>query len=249
MAKNDFFSSRNPVLKESTFEKTATQAVGMDNIDYSPMTMAGAINKTMILFSILLVTSLISFLMPSTFLLIGGAICAFIAVLVATFKPHTSAIAAPVYAAFEGMFVGSITAVYAAAFDGIVMQAVLLTFSCMFIMLMLYKFEIIKVTEKLRAGIIMATGTVFLVYLMAFAFSMFGVNIPYLHQGGLMGIGFSVIVIGVAAMNLLLDFDLFEKGVESRAPQYMEWFCGMSLMITLVWLYIEFLRLLSKLRD
>lgn len=248
MAKNDFFTSRNPVLKEKTFEKTS-QTAQMSHVDYVPMTLSGAINKTLILFSILLVTSALSFLNPSTFLMIGGAVCGLIAVLVASFKPHTSAIAAPVYAGFEGLFVGSITAVYAQLYDGIVMQAVLLTFSCMLIMLMLYKFEIIKVTEKLKSGIIMATGTVFVVYLMAFAFSMFGVNIPYLHEGGLMGIGFSVLVIGVAAMNLLLDFDMFEKGVESRSPQYMEWFCGMSLMITLVWLYVEFLRLLSKLRD
>ena len=123
----------------------------------------------------------------------------------------------------------------------------MLTLATLFMMLAIYKFEIIKVTEKLKAGIIMATGAVMIVYVMGWIFSMFGVTIPYIHQGGMMGIGFSVVVIGIASMNLLLDFDTFEKGEENGAPQYMEWFAAMGLMVTIVWLYVEFLRLLSKL--
>ena len=114
-------------------------------------------------------------------------------------------------------------------------------------MVILYKYKIITVTEKLRSGIIIATGAIALVYLLGFIFQLFGYNIPYIHQGGLMGIGFSLLVIGIAALNLLLDFDNFDKAEKYGAPKYMEWFCAMGLMVTLVWLYIEFLRLLSKL--
>lgn len=247
MAKKDFFSSRNPILKEKVFQQGHDTALVHEGS--VPMTISGAINKTMILFGVLLATSVISYYMATSFLMWTGAIGGLIMVFVAVFKPHTSAISAPTYAAFEGLFIGSITYFYGQAFDGIVFQAVMLTFGALFIMLLIYKFEIIKVTEKLKTGVIMATGTVFIIYLMGWIFSLFGANLPYLHEGGWMGIGFSVVVIGIAAMNLLLDFDLFEKGVESGAPQYMEWFCGMSLMITLVWLYIEFLRLLSYLED
>lgn len=213
------------------------------------MTINGAINKTMALFSILMVTSFFSYIMPSMLLMIVGAIGGLIAVLVATFKPTSSPISAPVYAAFEGLFLGSISAVYAAQTQGIVINAVLLTFGTLLFMLLLYKYRIIKVTEKLRSGIIIATVSVAFVYLIAFVFSLFGYNIPYIHEGGWMGIGFSVLVLGIAAMNLLLDFDNFEKSEQYGAPKYMEWYCGLGLLVTLVWLYIEFLRLLSKLRD
>lgn len=213
------------------------------------MTIDGAINKTMILFSILLTTSVISFFMPSTLLMIVGAIGGLISVLVATFKPTASPVAGPVYAAFEGLLLGSISAVYAAAFEGIVMNAVLLTFGTLLFMLLLYKYRIIKVTEKLRAGIMIATVSIVFVYLIAFIFNLFGYTIPYIHQGGWMGIGFSVLVLGIAALNLLLDFDNFEKSEAMGAPKYMEWYCGLSLLVTLVWLYIEFLRLLAKLRE
>jgi uncharacterized YccA/Bax inhibitor family protein len=169
------------------------------------------------------------------------------AVLVASFKPTTSPIAAPVYAAFEGLFVGSISAIYAAQFDGIVFQAVSLTFGTLFSMLILYKTGIIKVTAKFRSAVYMATGAIFLVYLVSFIGSFVGFNIPYLHEGGTIGIGISVVIIGVAALNLLLDFDSFEKGAAANAPKYMEWFVSLGLLVTLVWLYIEFLRLLSKL--
>jgi uncharacterized YccA/Bax inhibitor family protein len=247
MAKKDFFSSRNPVLKEKVFQQ---QGSGMSaSVDYTPMTIAGAINKTMILFAILVAVSVISYSMASTFLLWTGMICGLIAVVVAVYKPHTSPIAAPVYAAFEGLFIGSITAFYGQMYDGIVFQAVMLTFASFAIMLFIYKFEIIKVTDKLKTGIIMATGSIFVLYLASWIFSMFGINLPFIHQGGWLSIGFSVVVIGVAAMNLLLDFDLFDKGAEEQSPQYMEWFCGLSLMITLVWLYVEFLRLLSYIND
>ncbi|MBK9254304.1 MAG: Bax inhibitor-1/YccA family protein [Saprospiraceae bacterium] len=195
----------------------------------------------------MLITGLASFVMPSTFLLITGAVGGLIAVLVASFKPHTSAIAAPVYALFEGLFLGSVSAYYASLMDGIILQAVILTMGTMLTMLFVYKSGWIKVTEKFRMGVVMATGAVFLVYMASFIGGFFGFNIPYLHEGGFIGIGISLVIIGIASMNLILDFDAFDKGQEHGAPKYMEWFCALGLMVTLVWLYVEFLRLLSKL--
>ena len=152
---------------------------------------------------------------------------------------------APAYAAFEGLFVGAITAMYAYAFEGIIFHAVSLTVAILFMMLFIYKTGIIKVTEKFRMGVMMATGAVFIVYLASWILGMFGVSVPFLHQGGMLGIGISVVIIGIASFNLLLDFDNFEKGEKFGAPSYMEWFSAMGLLITLVWLYVEILRLLA----
>ena len=239
-----FFESKNPILNEDKL-KSMSESYTLNGED--TMTISGAINKTLILFSILMVTSVASYMMPSMFLLITGCIGGLIAVLVASFKPHTSAISAPVYAGFEGLALGTISAYYAGLMDGIILQAVSLTFGTLFSMLILYKSGLITVTAKFRAGVMMATGAIFFVYLISMVGSMFGWNMPYLHESGMMGIGISLAIIAVAAMNLLLDFDNFDKAAESNAPKYMEWFCGLSLMVTLVWLYLEFLRLLSKL--
>ena len=242
--KNSFFESKNPVLKESSLQKAAQSQV-LTGEHYHKMTVAGALNKTLVLFSIMMITTFASYLMPTSFLLWTGFAGGLIMVLIATFKPHTSAITAPVYAAFEGLFVGSISAMFAASHGGIVFQAVLLTFGTLITMLIVYKTGLIKVTEKFKAGVVMATGAVMILYVMGFIFNMCGVPLPYLHEGGIFSIGLSVVSIGIAALNLLLDFDAFEKGEEQGAPDYMEWFCAMGLIVTLVWLYIEFLRILS----
>jgi len=248
MSRFSFFESRNPLLQEKKFSQPQGEAVFTGTgIISETATITGAVNKTLVLSGILLLTSAISFVMPSTFLMISGAIGGLIAVLVATFKPHTSAVSAPVYAAFEGLFVGSVSAIFAATMDGIILQAVSLTMGTLFTMLIVYKTGLIPVTDKLRNGIIMATGAIFFVYLISFVGGLFGFSIPYLHEGGAIGIGISVVIIGIAALNLLLDFDMFSKAEENGAPKYMEWFCALGLMVTLVWLYVEFLRLLSKL--
>jgi uncharacterized YccA/Bax inhibitor family protein len=241
-----FFESKNPILNEEKLKSlNASQDYMADKSDI--MTISGAINKTLILSAILLVTSALSFMMPTMFLLIVGVIGGLIAVLVATFKPHTSPIAAPVYAGFEGLALGTISAFYAGMMDGIIMQAVALTLGTLISMLLLYKSGLITVTQKFRSGVMMATGAIFFMYLIGFVGSLFGWQMPMLHSNGLLGIGISLVIIAVAALNLLLDFDNFDKAAESQAPKYMEWFCGLSLMVTLVWLYLEFLRLLSKL--
>jgi len=248
MSRFSFFESRNPLLQEKKFSQPQGEAVFTGTgIISETATITGAVNKTLVLSGILLLTSAISFVMPSTFLMISGAIGGLIAVLVATFKPHTSAVSAPVYAAFEGLFVGSVSAIFAATMDGIILQAVSLTMGTLFTMLIVYKTGLIPVTDKLRNGIIMATGAIFFVYLISFVGGLFGFSIPSLHEGGAIGIGISVVIIGIAALNLLLDFDMFSKAEENGAPKYMEWFCALGLMVTLVWLYVEFLRLLSKL--
>ena len=146
----------------------------------------------------------------------------------------------------EGVFVGAVSLMYASLFDGIIFHAVSLTIGVLFLMLFLYKAKIIEVTQRLRSVIMMATGAIMLTYLVSFVLSFFNIQVPMIHSTGWLGIGFSLVVVVIASLNLLLDFDFFEKGEQAGLPKYMEWFAGMGLMITLVWLYLEILRLLSK---
>jgi len=239
-------NSSNPLLKESALQGSIS---GMSGTHSETMTVKGAIDKTLLLFGIMLITTIISFRTPSPIFMIVGIVGGLIAVLVASFKKELSPFLAPVYALFEGLFLGAISAMFAARTDGIIFHALTLTISMLLLMLIIYRLEIIKVTEKLRAGIYMATGSVFILYMMSWVLSFFGISMPYLHQGGGFGIVISLVIIGIAGMNLLLDFDMFEKGQKYGAPKYMEWYAGMGLLVTLVWLYIEILSLLSRLKD
>jgi uncharacterized YccA/Bax inhibitor family protein len=239
-----FFESKNPVMREELFARTAQQQGGVIARGET-MTVQGAINKSLLLGAIMLVTAVFAFSNPNPLFLWGGAIGGLVVVLIASFKPQYSPTLAPVYAGLEGLFVGAISAIYASLFNGIIFQAVTLTMAVFFLMLFIYKSGIIKVTNKLRTGIIMATGAIFLVYMLNLVLSLFGIHMPYLHQGGAIGIGISLVIVGVAALNLLLDFDNFEKGEQYGAPTYMEWFSAMGLLITLIWLYIEILRLIA----
>lgn len=240
---NSFFESNNPIMGEETYQKAA-RAAGHDT---SVMTVNGAVNKSIILGVILLVTAAVSWTMPNMIFLWGGLIGGLICVLFSSFRPQYSAITAPLYAVFEGLCLGTLSVIYAGMFNGIVFQAFTLTIGLLFLMLFLYKAGVIKVTEKLRSGIMMATGAIALIYILSMVLRMFGIEMPYLHQGGMIGIGISLVIIGVASMNLLLDFDNFEKGAQYGAPKYMEWYSAMGLLVTLVWLYLEIIRLLSKL--
>src|SRR5690606_3216413 len=143
----------------------------------------------------------------------------------------------------------AISAMFNHMYDGIVMQAVLLTFGTLFAMLFAYRSGMIRATEKFKLGVAAATGGVFLVYMASIVLGFFGINIPMIHESGLVGIGFSLVVVVIAALNLVMDFDFIETGVDKGAPKYMEWYGAFGLMVTLVWLYIEFLRLLSKLQS
>lgn len=178
------------------------------------------------------------------FVLFGGLGVAILTM----FKPKLARFTAPVYALLEGALLGAISALYNATYDGIVVQAVALTIGVFAVMLFLFATRIVKVTDKLRTGIIAATGAIMLVYVANMILSIFGSNLPFLHSTGVLGIGISLVIVGVAAFNLLLDFDFVERGVEAGAPRYMEWYAAFGLLVTLIWLYLELLRLLSKLR-
>ncbi len=246
-----FFESHNPVMKEEAYADAARQAgtQGGAITRSGTMTVQGAINKTFILTGILMLTAVLAYSSPNPWYMWGGAIGGLVVVLIASFRPHLSPSLAPLYAALEGLFVGAISAMYASFYDGIIFHAVTLTVADLFLMLFIYKSGIIKVTSKFRMGVIMATGAIFLVYLATFVLSLFGLNVPFIHSSGPIGIGISLFILGIASLNLLLDFDNFEKGEQYRAPGYMEWFSAMGLLITLVWIYLEILRLLSRMSN
>ena len=168
-----------------------------------------------------------------------------IAVLTA-FKPDFARITGPLYALLTGVWVGALSHLYNVAYDGIVFQAVAGTVGVLAMMLFLYATRIIKVTDKLRMGVIMATGAIMLVYVFNLVLSLFGVDMPFIHDAGPVGILISLVIVGVAAMNLLLDFDFVERAVAAGAPKKVEWYAAFGLMVTLVWLYLEILRLLGK---
>ena len=256
----------NPALNEDTFDLSYE----VDTQTAPVMTLGSTVMKSLTLVGICVVCATITWDMSMTATgafdpgkampwMIGGLIGGLILAVITIFKPKASPVSAPLYAAAEGLFLGAVSAYYEASFgstngqagpfSGIVVQAVALTMAVTFVMLTLYCTRVIRVTEKLRAGIIAATGAVCLVYLAAIVMRMFGVQMPFLHDTGPIGIGISLVIVGIAAFNLLLDFDLIERGVQRRAPKYMEWYAGFALLVTLVWLYLEILRLLSKLRS
>lgn len=240
-----FNTGGNPFFNKMTSESSSSLTMASEGT----MTTQGAINKTLILFGILLIPAIYNYQAQNNILMIGGAIVGLILVIVNVFKREYSPYIAPAYAAMEGLFVGGISGIYAGFGGGIVLQAISLTLLVLFIMLFIHKTGIIPVTQQFRMGVVMATGAIALLYLISFVLSFFGINIPYIHQGGTFGILFSLAVIGIASLNLLLDFDNIVKGEQYALPKYMEWFTAMGLMITLIWLYIEILRLLAKLKD
>lgn len=250
--------SNNPFFKNKSYSSTSVsraEDVRIDNslIDYNEtMTVSGTINKSFMLLLLLIATASVTWIMSfqgynTMVLTIAGAIIGFILVLIASFKPQYSTYLAPGYALFEGLFIGGISAIFEAMYPGIVIQAVGATFVTFIVCFLLYKYEIVKVTEKFKSIVIAATLAIFTYYIITWLLSLFTSFAPVHYGNSWMSIGISVFVIIIAALNLFLDFDQIEKGVQQNQPKFMEWFGAMGLMITLVWLYIEFLRLLSKL--
>lgn len=250
-------TTNNPAFNERIFAGY-DQVYGRSQADV--MTVQGTVSKTFLLLGILSATAIWSWyaasqgelqpvIVPAS--MIGG----FLMAMVICFKPTLAAWLAPVYAAFEGVFLGAISFWIennikgAAAYPGIALQAVSMTMGTMFVMLFLYSSGIVKVTDRLRTGVIAATGALALVYLISFALTMFGVQVPFLRDSSPIGIGISVAVVGLAAFNLLLDFDFIQKSADYGAPKSMEWYGAFGLMVTLVWLYLEILRLLRQLQD
>jgi len=251
------FRSGNPTLQESTFLDLASGSVVRRDSD--AMTLSGTVNKTGLLLLLALLTASFAWnqsldankeLLPqASIYLWGGMLGGFVLALVTTFKKTWSPVTAPLYALVEGFFLGAISAMFEVRFNGIVFQAVLLTFGTLFALLFAYRSGLIKATENFKLGVVAATGGIALVYLATIVLGFFGVSVPFIHDSGLIGIGFSLFVVVIAALNLVLDFDFIETGVAQGAPKYMEWYGAFGLMVTLVWLYIEFLRLLSKLQS
>lgn len=234
----------NPVFQK-LFDDNLERASSRSDV----MSVDGTIQKTLILLLILLGGAVFSWMQPGgsapLWMAVGG-IGGFIASLVVVFAPQTAPVSAPIYAGLEGLFLGAFSALIERYFPGMVFQAVGLTFGVLFCMLGAYRAGWIKVTEKFRAGIIAATMGIAMVYLTTMALGLFGVHVPYIHEGGAIGIGFSLFVVGIAALNLVLDFDFVEQGADAGAPKKMEWLGAFGLMVTLVWLYIEIVRLLMK---
>ena len=180
---------------------------------------------------------------------IGGAIGGLVTALIVAFRKTTAPFLAPVYAALQGLVLGGISAAMEFQYPGIVLQAVVLTAGTLGCLLVAYMTGAIKATENFKLGVTAATGAILLIYLVSFGMRLFGMEMPYIHDNGLVGIGISVVIVVIAALNLVLDFDFIEAGANNGAPKYMEWYGAFGLMVTLVWLYIEILRLLSKLRS
>jgi uncharacterized YccA/Bax inhibitor family protein len=217
------------------------------------MTLAGTANKTLLLLLMLVCTAAYTWtlyfkqinIMPYT---VVGGIGAFIIAWIAIFVKRSAVITAPLYALFKGLALGGISAYYEASYPGIVFHVVSLTVATLFGLLLLYRLQILKATANFRLGVISCTCAIFVVYLIDFILHFFGIRVPFIHETGLLGIGISVFIVIIAALNLVLDFDFIESGVEEGAPKYMEWYSAFGLILTLVWLYIEILRLLTKIR-
>jgi uncharacterized YccA/Bax inhibitor family protein len=246
----DLMKTANPALGRNAFRDVA--GYGGDT-----MTVSGAVNKAGIL--LLLCVASAAWTWNRFFatedpasvapMITIGAIGGFVLALVTIFKKQWAPITAPLYALAQGALLGGISAMFEMRYKGIAIQAVMLTFGTLVAMLLAYRTGLIRVNDKFRLGVVAATGGIALFYLVQLVLGFFGITFHTINSGSPIGIGFSLLVVGIAALNLVLDFDLIEQGARYNAPKYMEWYSAFALMITLVWLYLEILRLLSKMRS
>ena len=248
MASSIPMRSGNPALSADTFSR----APAMPGTD--AMTLGGTVNKTALSLFILLISA--SYIWnrgpadPALPLwIVGGVIGGLIVAIATVFKKTWAPITTPLYAAFEGVALGGISVIFEARYPGIVSQAVFLTFGTLGALLLAYRSGLVKATENFKLGVVAATGGIALLYLISFVLGFFGVSVPLIHSSGTWGILFSLFVVVIAALNLVLDFDFIETGVERGAPKYMEWYGAFGLLVTLVWLYLEILRLLAKMQS
>lgn len=247
--------SSNPVLNNRIFQNAAVDS--QEGI----MTVQGAMNKTALLllvavFSAIFVWNkffsfgtLVQGASATSLYMMGGAFGGFILAMIISFSPKSAAFLSPIYAVLEGLFLGGISAFFEARFPGLVMRAVGLTFGVFAVMLFIYRSGIIRVTNKFRIIIMSAMGGIMLVYLASFIMSLFGAHMAFLSGNSTFGIGFSLLVVGIASFSLMLDFDMIERSAAMGAPKYMEWYGAFGLMVTLVWLYLEILQLLARLAN
>lgn len=238
--------SGNPVLSIEKFRQGISPG--------QAMTVTGTVNKSLILLMLLILSAGFTWRAtlagesPTGFMLAGGLV-GLVTALITSFKPMWAPVTSPVYALAEGLLLGGVSALAERSYPGVPMTAVGLTLGVALAFLVLYKTGTIKVTEQLRAGIMAATFGILIGYLGLFLLGLFGIHMPAGLSSGPIGIGISLLIVGVAAFNLLLDFDLIDRAAASGAPKAMEWYGAFALMVTLVWLYFEMLRLLMKLQD
>jgi uncharacterized YccA/Bax inhibitor family protein len=239
----------NPMLRADTFDLRAQGT--------ATMTIMGTVHKTALLVAIVFSTAIWTWNQmnkaggPTSQLypwLIGAAIGGAVLALVTYFKQTWAMVTAPAYAACEGIVLGAISALFERNYPGIALQATGITATTLLGLLLAYRSGLIKATENFKLGVTAATGGIMLLYLVSFVLRMFGVPMPFLHDNGLLSIGISMFIVGIAALNLVLDFDFIEQGQANGAPKHMEWYAAFGLLVTLIWLYVETLRLLSKLR-
>jgi uncharacterized YccA/Bax inhibitor family protein len=247
----------NPALGSNTFTGLASAQYGGAIDAANRMTLSGTVNKTGLLLICVIATAAWTWsqylqsrnpadVMP---MMLVGVFGGLIFSMVTIFKKEWSPVTAPIYALLEGLVLGGLSAIIDQRYPGVAIQAVGLTFGTLFVLLLAYSSGLIKVTQKFRLGVIAATGGIFLFYMLQMLLGFFGIQFTSVNGSGLVGIGFSLIVVAIAALNLVLDFDFIEQGVQVGAPKYMEWYGAFGIIVTLVWLYLEILRLLSKLRS
>jgi uncharacterized YccA/Bax inhibitor family protein len=245
---NTYMRSGNPVLSNSTFTEVVERGYSR------PMTLNGVIHRSILLLLLVVGSSVgiwayssshPAIIYPTVMI---GALGGFVVAMVTSFKRDWAPVLAPIYAVLEGLFIGGISLVMEQRFRGLVLQAVLLTFGVMFALLAAYQSRIIRPSQTFKSVIVGATFGIFVVYLVSMLLQLFHIGIPLIYGNGPIGIIFSLVVVGIAALNLVLDFDFIESGVAYGAPKWMEWYAGFALTVTLVWLYIEILRLLAKMR-
>ena len=240
--------SGNPALRADTFTRVPSV------VGHETMTIGGTVNKTAMSLAILFVAAMYVWGRGTTEdlpmgLVVGGFIGGFVVALVTVFKQTWAPYTTPLYAALEGLALGGISYLFEQRYPGIVAQAVFLTFGTLGALLFAYRSGIIRATENFKLGVFAATGGIGIVYLLSFVLGFVGINVPLIHSSGTFGILFSLFVVVIAALNLVLDFDFIEEGAERGAPKYMEWYGAFGLLVTLVWLYLEILRLLAKLQS
>ena len=239
--------SGNPALTAGTFEVPRSTTAD------DRMTVSGTVNKTGLALVILLATATYTWSLgpqhPSIGIFImGGFIAGLVTAIATVFKKTWAPFTTPIYAGAEGLALGGISVMFEARYPGIASQAIFLTFGTLGALLAAYRSGLIRATENFKLGVVAATGGIALIYVLSFVLGFFGVSIPLIHSSGTFGILFSVAVVIIAALNLVLDFDFIEEGAERGVPKFMEWYAAFGLLVTLVWLYLEILRLLAKLR-
>ncbi len=234
----------NPALNQNIFNN-----LRQSSMSSTTMTIQGTVNKTYISLGILVAAATFTWFNPSPGLMLVGGIGGFITAIVTAFKKEWAPTTTPIYAALQGLLLGGVSVMLNQQYPGIVIQAIYLTFGTLFALLCAYASGKIRATENFKLGIIAATGGIAIFYFINMILSFFGMGISSVYGNGVIGIGFSVVVVVIAALNLVLDFDFIEQGARQGAPKYMEWYGAFGLMVTLIWLYVEILRLLAKLQS